>query len=83
MNVHYRPQNGSAYRSLSSHTSAALGFGFPLSLLAGILINGAFSYPSKPRQGLLGWLPDPFFRIWIRNIRVSRCRRYRHVSKRC
>ncbi|PWN93584.1 Caleosin-domain-containing protein [Acaromyces ingoldii] len=47
----------------------SLGFGLPFSLMAGILINGAFSYPSKPRHGILGWLPDPFFRIWIRNIR--------------
>ncbi|KAM4057041.1 caleosin related protein [Hirsutella rhossiliensis] len=41
----------------------ALGYGIAFSLLAAAIINGAFSYPT-----LSGYLPDPLFRIYIRNI---------------
>ncbi|KAH8726016.1 Caleosin related protein-domain-containing protein [Phaeosphaeriaceae sp. PMI808] len=41
----------------------ALGFGIILSFIAVLVIHGNFSYPTCP-----GWLPDPFFRIYIANI---------------
>lgn len=41
----------------------ALGYGIVFSLFAAIVINGAFSYPT-----LSGYLPDPLFRIYMRNI---------------
>jgi peroxygenase len=44
-----------------------LGFGRIISLLAVPFIHGSFSYPSSPSI-----LPDPFFRIWLKN--VHRCK---------
>jgi len=40
-----------------------LGFGYLVSSLAVPFIHGSFSYPSNP-----GIIPDPFFRIWLKNI---------------
>ncbi|KAF2204461.1 Caleosin-domain-containing protein [Delitschia confertaspora ATCC 74209] len=40
-----------------------LGFGIILSFISLVIIHSNFSYPTVP-----GWLPDPFFRIWIKNI---------------
>lgn len=44
-----------------------LGFGYLISSLAVPFIHGSFSYPSNP-----GVLPDPFFRVWIKN--MHRCK---------
>ncbi|KAH9810512.1 Caleosin-domain-containing protein [Teratosphaeria destructans] len=41
----------------------AWGWNIFLSLLATFIINFNLSYPTGP-----GWLPDPFFRIWIKNV---------------
>lgn len=40
-----------------------LGFGRILSTIAVPFIHGSFSYPTSPSI-----LPDPFFRIWLKNI---------------
>lgn len=40
-----------------------LGFGLLVSSLAVPFIHGSFSYPSNP-----GIIPDPFFRVWQKNI---------------
>ncbi|KAG0343798.1 hypothetical protein BG004_004992 [Podila humilis] len=40
-----------------------LGFNILFSLLSTMIIHSSFSYPTSPT-----WLPDPFFRIWTRNI---------------
>lgn len=40
-----------------------LGFGYLVSSLAVPFIHGSFSYPSNP-----GIIPDPFFRIWLKNV---------------
>ena len=40
-----------------------LGFGIILSWVAVLVIHGNFSYPTCS-----GWLPDPFFRIFLKNI---------------
>ncbi|KAF9184226.1 hypothetical protein BGZ51_003471 [Haplosporangium sp. Z 767] len=41
----------------------AIGFNILLSLFAAYVIHGGLSYPTCP-----SWLPDPFFRIWVRRI---------------
>ncbi|KAG6011194.1 hypothetical protein E4U54_008223 [Claviceps lovelessii] len=41
----------------------ALGFHFLLSVLSMVIIHSSFSYPTVP-----GYLPDPFFRIYLRRI---------------
>ena len=41
----------------------AIGFNLFLSIFAVFVIHGTFSYPTGP-----GWLPDPFFRIWMGRI---------------
>ena len=48
----------------------AWGWSLPLALLATFLINFNLSYPTLP-----GWLPDPFFRIY-----VSRLHKDKHGS---
>ncbi|KAH6652973.1 Caleosin related protein-domain-containing protein [Truncatella angustata] len=40
-----------------------IGFGYILSLVAVIIIHANFSYPT-----VSGWLPDPFFRVFLKNI---------------
>ncbi|KAH7366678.1 Caleosin related protein-domain-containing protein [Pyrenochaeta sp. MPI-SDFR-AT-0127] len=40
-----------------------LGFGIILSLIAVLVIHANFSYPTCP-----GWLPDPFFRVFLANV---------------
>jgi hypothetical protein len=40
-----------------------LGFGIILSWVAVLVIHGNFSYPT-----VSGWLPDPFFRVFLKNI---------------
>ena len=40
-----------------------LGFGIILSWVAVLVIHGNFSYPTCS-----GWLPDPFFRVFLKNI---------------
>ncbi|PWZ01641.1 Caleosin-domain-containing protein [Testicularia cyperi] len=55
----------------------ALGFGVVLSCLSMVVIHGAFSYPTLPRNrhlslALGNWLPDPFMRIYVANI--HRCK---------
>jgi peroxygenase len=40
-----------------------LGFNLLLSFVALVIIHANFSYPT-----LSGWLPDPFFRIYLRNV---------------
>jgi hypothetical protein len=44
-----------------------LGFGRLVSFLAVPFIHGSFSYPTNP-----GWLPDPFFRLWQKNMHRSK-----------
>lgn len=44
-----------------------LGFGRLVSFLAVPFIHGSFSYPTNP-----GWLPDPFFRVWQKNMHRSK-----------
>lgn len=39
------------------------GWSPPLAALAAFLINVNLSYPTNP-----SWLPDPFFRIWIKRL---------------
>lgn len=47
----------------------ALNFGFILSVLAVLVVQRGFSYPSLPDDGTWkSWMPDPLFRIWIANI---------------
>jgi peroxygenase len=41
----------------------ALGYGVILSFVALLIIHANFSYPTVP-----GWLPDPFFRLFMKNI---------------
>ncbi|KAF2089152.1 Caleosin-domain-containing protein [Saccharata proteae CBS 121410] len=48
----------------------AWGWSIPLAFLAMFIINFNLSYPTVP-----GWLPDPFFRIW-----VSRLHKDKHGS---
>jgi peroxygenase len=43
------------------------GWGIFLSALAAFIINVNLSYPTQP-----GWLPDPFFRIYIDNVHKAK-----------
>ncbi|RPD77321.1 Caleosin-domain-containing protein [Lentinus tigrinus ALCF2SS1-7] len=45
----------------------ALGFGLVLSLFSMFIIHSSFSYPTCP-----GWLPDPFFRLYVDNIHKAK-----------
>lgn len=45
----------------------ALGFGIFLSLVAVFVIHANFSYPTLDK-----WLPDPFFRVYIKNIHMDK-----------
>ncbi|KAI0687629.1 Caleosin-domain-containing protein [Cerioporus squamosus] len=45
----------------------ALGFGIALSLLSMFIIHSNFSYPT-----CRGWLPDPFFRLFVDNIHKAK-----------
>ncbi|CAN9253859.1 unnamed protein product [Alternaria alternata] len=40
-----------------------LGYGIILSIVAVFVIHSNFSYPTRS-----GWLPDPFFRIFLKNV---------------
>lgn len=44
-----------------------LGFGRLVSFLAVPFIHGSFSYPTNP-----SWLPDPFFRLYQKNMHRSK-----------
>ncbi|RQM08495.1 hypothetical protein DH86_00000524 [Scytalidium sp. 3C] len=44
-----------------------VGFGILLSLLAVVIIHANFSYPTS-----LSWIPDPFFRLYLKNIHKSK-----------
>lgn len=45
----------------------ALGFGFALSVLAVFIIHVSFSYAT-----VYGWMPDPFFRLFLDNIHKTK-----------
>lgn len=44
-----------------------LGFGYIISTLAVPFIHGSFSYPTQS-----SWLPDPFFRIYMKNMHKTK-----------
>ncbi|WEW58569.1 hypothetical protein PRK78_004037 [Emydomyces testavorans] len=46
-----------------------LGFNIVFSLLAAIIINGGFSYPTRLAYS---WLPDPLFRIYVGSIHKAK-----------
>jgi hypothetical protein len=46
---------------------AALGFMWPLCLLAVFIIHANFSYPTCD-----SWIPDPFFRLYLKNIHMDK-----------
>jgi len=46
-----------------------LGFNLVFSLLAMIIINGGFSYPTRLAYS---WLPDVWFRVWVRPIHKAK-----------
>lgn len=46
-----------------------LGFNIPFSLLAVVIINFNFSYPTRLAHS---WLPDPFFRVYVSSIHKAK-----------
>jgi hypothetical protein len=53
-----------------------LGFSVLFSLLAMIIINVNFSYPTRLA---FSWLPDPWFRVYVNSIHKAKVSTYLHL----
>lgn len=67
-----RDQDGQVYPWDTYIGFRDLGFNIAFSLLAMVIINTGFSYPTRLAHS---WIPDPFFRVYLDSIHKAKVRK--------